>query len=232
MVTGSLFLSSIQAQDYYQGSLKIELTASGPQLVFLIKLTGANSRTEGFVDLEFNITYPNTRTMTFGTPINNTAHFPTLAIAYGGINVFGIIPGKTYNWWYYSNFTGTNLSTYNVGQEYEVFRVPITSSADDFVDLSLEYDGANYYTYLAIVNHNWEWLTTADLVIGVPVYYGPGTYTGDYGNGVTAGGSCAYTIFDQQLVLIVPVLVPVSLWALSIGFLLILVFTIYRFKKS
>jgi hypothetical protein len=205
LILGCFCLGSIQAQDYYQGSMKVELTSSGPEIVFYIKLTGEN-RTEGFSSLEFFVTYPDTRTMIFGAPVNNTTQFPTLAMVYGGQNSqFGSTPGTTNEWWYWSSPTGTTASTYTAGVEYEVFRVPVSSSSVDFGDLQLEYDGTNYYTYLAISNNIGIGLTTADQYLDIPVYYGTETYSGNNGAGVAGGGYCVYTIFDKPLI-------PMVLW--------------------
>jgi hypothetical protein len=204
LIIGSLFLTQIQAQDYYQGSVKVELTTTGPQLVFYIKLTGA-ARTEGFTSLEFFITYPNTRTMTYGSVVSNTTNFPSLVMTYQGLDQYGVLPGLTNAWWLWTNPTGTGLTTYTPGVEYEVFRTSIASSTVDFGDINLDYDGINWYTYLAISNQIGEGLTTADQGLPVPVFYGPGTYTGGNGDVVIAGGTCSYTIFDKPLV-------PMVLW--------------------
>jgi hypothetical protein len=205
ILAGSLFLNNIQAQEYYQGSVKVELTATGPQLVFLMKLTSSNAtKNSGFTGIEYYITYSNTYTLTFGAPVNNTVNFPTLSMIYGGQNVNGVIPGKINEWWYFTGLP-TTAQNYNVGQEYEVFRVAISTASQDFGDLSLEYDGSTYYTYLVFTDAIGTGWTTADQYLDVPLFYGPGTYSGANGAGVLDGGACAYSIFDKPLV-------PMVLW--------------------
>jgi hypothetical protein len=205
LIAGSLFLNNLQAQEYVQGSFKVELTASGPELVFLMKLTSPSaSKSLGFTGIEFVMTYSDTYTMTFGAPVSNTTHFPTLVMAYAGQNVLGNVPGKTTEWWYYTGLPTTTTS-YTAGVEYEVFRVPVATSGLDFGDLNLEYDGSTYATYLVFTDAIGTGWTTADQFLDEPVFYGPGTYTGDNGDVVLMGGSCAYSIFDKPLV-------PMVLW--------------------
>jgi len=205
ILAGSLFLCNLQAQPYIQGSVKVELTATGPQLVFLMKWTSTNAtETKGFTVVDFMVTYSNTYALTFGAPVNNTVNFPTLNMFYWGQNINGSVPGKISEWWSYSG-APTTSQIYNVGQEYEVFRVSINSASLDFGDLSLESDGGTYATYFAFTDAFGNGLTTADLYLDIPVFYGPGTYSGANGAGVLDGGQCEYALFDKPLV-------PMVLW--------------------
>ncbi len=205
ILIGSLTFFNAHAQDFYQGSVRVELTVTGPQLIFLAKLNSVDpNRNNGFSGIEFFLTYSDTYTLTFGTIVNNTTNFPTLAMLYGGQNIYGAPTGKKTEWFYFTGVPTTN-QTYITGVEYEVFRVPITSSNQDFGDLNLEYDGNTLMTYLVFTDEAGAGLTAAEQFVDAPVFFGPGIYTGDNGVVVGSGGLCAYSIFDKPLV-------PMVLW--------------------
>ncbi len=188
---------------YFQATMKVELTTTGPEAVFSIK---ANTTiTDGFSGVEFFITYPPSYSLSFGTSVANTTDFPGLSFIDGGHNSGGSAPSGNDTWWWYYTGTGTTSNTYTAGSEYEVLRVPITSSSVDFGDVSMEFDGSLYSAYFALGGITGTGYTTVDQNLDVPVYYGPGTYTGGNGDAVFAGGTCMYTITDQPLV-------PMVLW--------------------
>jgi len=206
----------IAEAQYFQATVRVELNGTGPEAVFYItpNATGSNI-TDGWTGVEFFITYPPAYSLTFGSVSVNTSNFPGLSITKGGENTMGSATSGNNTYWFYYSGTATTSYTYTAGVEYEVFRVSITNSTVDFGDLSLEYDGTGYTTYLVLTGSIGTGYTVVDQNVNAPVYFGSGTYSGANGDAVLGGGTCQYTIFDQPLIPMV--LFANTLWQGGLG---------------
>jgi hypothetical protein len=203
LIIALFLLSSSSFAAFMQGSLSVDLKSTGPELVFSVKVyPGGGNVVDGWTTIDWFVTYSSSYTMTFGSPVVNATNFPGVSFTFYGQNAGGS-PGTGLVSQYWS-FAGaaTTTKTYVDGTEYEMFRVPISTSSVDFGDLSLSWNNINYTTYFSLTGSIGTDWTAAGAGANAPIFYGPGTYSGDNGNNFNPGisGVCSYTIYDKPLI--------------------------------
>ena len=153
-----LLILNVNAQpgvpgQYFQAQIK----QSGSDLQFILRPNpasngGSNIANFKFDNLDFFIRYPLTDPLaTFGSPVVNTTDFPGLIMtqdifgpeAYGSEAGFRIVEWTSP----FGNSTSTAL-TYNAGQEYIVFTVPVTNFSTNFQFSADNINGAPYFLTL------------------------------------------------------------------------------------
>lgn len=153
VLTTLLFASDVSAQpgSYFQAQIK----KSGSDMQFIIRPNpasngGANITNFRFDNLDFFVRVPSGEAApVFGAPVVNTTDFPGLTITQDpfGAEAYGSEPGYRIIEWSSPSAGSTNIATtYNAGQEYIVFTVPVSVNFSPNLQFSADnIAGAPYF---------------------------------------------------------------------------------------
>ncbi|MBL7813631.1 MAG: T9SS type A sorting domain-containing protein [Saprospiraceae bacterium] len=145
---------------YFQATM----TTDGSSLVFKIKPTGGNI-TAVFANMEFYIRYPDTKTLTWASPVAKVTDIPGGVIQKNDPYTTITEAGYTIVRFYLPPGTFTTSKTYVNETEYEVFRTTVTGLNSTTIEMMHRNDYTPYY--LAIDSET-------DDVTGSVKFYGSG----------------------------------------------------------